>query len=208
MPRHYLAILLVAFLLPRPLLAQPLPARGTDEALEKELADRVKELEDAMLGLSGDVAGMTEAIKKLKKIEKRNADWIKAVVEKHGWPGENLVGLSGESNAWLLVMHADHEQAFQKRCIELLKKPGPAGLMGGRQRGQYLAFLTDQVRLREGKKQLYGSRLTEKDGSVIPLPIEDEANVDKRRQEIGLNSLAESIEAYRRLQKEYSIQPK
>jgi hypothetical protein len=205
---HYPAIVLVALLSPLTLFAQPVPAGGIDKALQKDLADRAKELEDAGRGLLGDEANMTEAVRKLKEVEKRNADWLKSVVEKHGWPGESLVGLSGENNAWLLVLHADHDRALQKQCIQLLQKFGPAGGIRSRLRGQYLAALTDHVLAEEGKKQLYGTRLTEKDGSLIPLPIEDEANVDKRRKEIGLNSLAEFIEAQRTLRKKYSAQPK
>ena len=54
-----------------------------------------------------------------------------------------------------------------------------------------LAYLTDRVLLAEGKKQIYGSQFQQKDGKLLPSPIEDEANVDKRRKEVGLNPLAE-----------------
>ena len=54
-----------------------------------------------------------------------------------------------------------------------------------------LAYLTDRVLLAEGKKQLYGTQFTVVDGKWKPRPLEDEANVDKRRAEVGLPPLAE-----------------
>jgi hypothetical protein len=44
----------------------------------------------------------------------------------------------------------------------------------------------------EGKKQIYGSQLqTNAQGQLEFYPIEDEANMDKRRQSVGLEPLAE-----------------
>jgi hypothetical protein len=44
-------------------------------------------------------------------------------------------------------------------------------------------------------KQVYGTQFHEVGGKMEPYPIEDEANVDKRRKEVGLPPLAE----YRKL---------
>jgi hypothetical protein len=43
----------------------------------------------------------------------------------------------------------------------------------------------------EKKKQRYGTQFRMTDGKLEPSPIEDEANVDRRRKEVGLPSLAE-----------------
>jgi hypothetical protein len=57
-----------------------------------------------------------------------------------------------------------------------------------------LADLTDRVLIGEGKKQLYGTMMrVAEDGKFVPEPIEDEANVDKRRAALGLQPLAENI---------------
>jgi hypothetical protein len=59
---------------------------------------------------------------------------------------------------------------------------------------QQMAYLTDRVRVAEKQKQVYGTQFED----LEPFPIEDEANVDKRRQQVGLPPLAEyrkSIEA-------------
>jgi hypothetical protein len=51
--------------------------------------------------------------------------------------------------------------------------------------------LTDRVLLAEGKKQVYGTQFTLVNGKCKPRPLEDEANVDQRRKEVGLRPLAE-----------------
>ena len=54
-------------------------------------------------------------------------------------------------------------------------------------------------------KQLYGTQFTVVDGQWKPRPLEDEANVDKRRAEAGLPPLAE----YRKLiEQEYGSRKK
>ena len=47
--------------------------------------------------------------------------------------------------------------------------------------------------LAEGKKQVYGTQYHSPNGKWEPRPLEDEANVDKRRAEVGLSPLAEYV---------------
>jgi hypothetical protein len=54
-----------------------------------------------------------------------------------------------------------------------------------------LAYLTDRVRVGENKEQVYGTQFRLVDGKWQPFPIEDEKNVDERRKEVGLSTLAE-----------------
>jgi hypothetical protein len=49
------------------------------------------------------------------------------------------------------------------------------------------------VLLAEGKKQLYGTQFTIANGRLEPRPLEDAANVDKLRKEVGLPPLAEYL---------------
>jgi hypothetical protein len=55
-----------------------------------------------------------------------------------------------------------------------------------------LAFLIDKIRLRENKPQLYGSQVKYNSLTKLyePEPIEDEANLDKRRKKVGLDAAA------------------
>jgi hypothetical protein len=132
--------------------------------------------------------GVYEIAKRMLKVDEANRLWLKEVVAKHGWPGKSLVGADGARAARLLVQHADPDVAFQRRCLDLVNK-----LPRGEVEAEHLAYLTDRVLLNEGKKQLYGTMLRKEDGKLVPKPLEDEANVDKRRGELGLPPLADYI---------------
>src|SRR5262245_44497523 len=122
---------------------------------------------------------------KLKAVDEDNTKRLRSLVEKHGWPTCTLVGKDGANAAWLLVQHADADPRFQRQCLDLMAK-----LPRDEVSPSNLAYLTDRVLLAEGKKQRYGTQLIRVDGKLKPRPLEDEANVDRRRAEVGLPSLA------------------
>jgi hypothetical protein len=173
-----------------------------NEELRKELQRMVKEDQDAREELvrtaPGDAAAIT---RKVADIDRKNTARMKEIVEKRGWPGRALVGEDGAHAAWLLVQHADKDREFQKHCLQLLEKAVKAGDASGAD----LAYLTDRVLVAESKKQRYGTQFRLTDGKLEPYPIEDEANVDRRRKGVGLSTLAE----YRKtLEQVYGAQPK
>ncbi|QJW99006.1 DUF6624 domain-containing protein [Frigoriglobus tundricola] len=161
--------------------------------VEKEQAARHRIIE---ANAAGKKLNPTEFAQVLG-LDKDNREWLKGVVEKHGWPGKSLVGEDGAHAAWLLVQHADPDLPFQKKCLDLMK----AVVKAGEVEKKDLAYLTDRVLSNEGKKQLYGTQLVQADGRMVPKPIEDEDKVDERRKEVGLQSLAEYLkiatEAYK-----------
>lgn len=126
-----------------------------------------------------------------------NTAWLKGIVAKQGWPTISDIGKDGFNAAWLLVQHADADRPFQKRCLELMEK-----LPRNEVIPINVAYLTDRVLVAEGKKQKYGTQFTQVNGRHQPQPIEDEANVDKRRTELGLSTMAEYT---RQIEKMYGI---
>lgn len=135
-----------------------------------------------------DRAKFEDLTKRFRETDKYNRDFLKQVIEKYGWPGKSLVGRVGAQAAFLFAQHADEDTEFQKQCLEKMK-----AMPEGEVSQQHLAMLTDRVLVHEGKKQLYGSQLTMVDGKLQPSPIEDEANVDARRKEMGMQPLADYI---------------
>jgi hypothetical protein len=114
---------------------------------------------------------------------------IQQIFAKYGWPGRSLVGTEAAAAAWLMIQHSDTDVAFQRAALEAMKKLPPCEVVP-----THLAELTDRVLLNKGKKQLYGTMLVRiANGTLVPKPIEDEANVDKRRAELGLLPLAEYL---------------
>lgn len=65
-------------------------------------------------------------------------------------------------------------------------------LKNGNISGSELAMLIDRIELNNGRSQIYGSRIQRQEGKFVIYPILDEANVNKRRSEVGL----EPLEAY------------
>lgn len=107
-----------------------------------------------------------------------------SIIDKYGWLGPDVVGGLGNGTLFLVIQHADIK--VQEKYLPLMreavknKKASPADL----------ALLEDRVALRNGKKQIYGSQVDcSKPEKCEVLPIEDEANVNIRRAEVGLEPL-------------------
>jgi hypothetical protein len=181
----------------RPDTNKPERLKVAKEGLRQELLKRTREDQDARKKLIELTSGRrgendktlaeTAEFKSLRDIDRKNTAWLKMVVTAHGWPGKSAVGEDGAQAAWLLVQHADQDRDFQRQCLKLIQ----AAFKKGEVTGQQVAFLTDRVLVADKRNQLYGTQFQVKDGALVPFPIEDEANVDKRRKEVGLSSLAE-----------------
>lgn len=124
---------------------------------------------------------------RMSAIDAQDTARMREIVRQHGWPGPGLVGMDGTEAAFLLVQHAEH--SFQEEMLPLVEKAYRAGEL----RGQDYALLKDRVLVGEGKPQIYGTQATFGGKELTPSPIEDEANVDKRRAEVGLPPLAEYL---------------
>jgi len=89
---------------------------------------------------------------------------------------------------WLLAQHADHDLQFQLRCLELMKT-----LPSGDVSLQNIAYLEDRVRVAQGRPQLYGTQFIREGDNLIPQPIQDEVDLDRRRQAMGLESFESNM---------------
>jgi hypothetical protein len=167
-------------------------------ALRRELLKRVREDQAIRSELiNKGVEHPDESIlARMKAIDDANTKRMKAIVRRYGWPSPELVGMDGTEAAFLLVQHADH--LFQKEMLPLVSKAYKRGQLSG----QSYALLLDRVLVGEGQPQVYGTqakRFEEWNGGEPVLePIADEGNVDKRRAEVGLSSLAEYKEMLKR----------
>jgi hypothetical protein len=130
----------------------------------------------------------------LQEVDRKNRVRLKRILAKHGWPGKSLVGKDGANAAWLLAQHADEDRPFQKRCLAMMKA-APQGEVTPVE----IAYLTDRVLVGEKKKQLYGTQCHLEKGKYVPLPLEDPANVDKRRAALGLPPLDEYLKQIEKL---------
>lgn len=106
-----------------------------------------------------------------------------------GWPKTSECGKSAASAAFLIAQHSPLET--MKRFYPMVQQ---AMLDGELPKGNF-ALYEDRVRMYEKRPQLYGTQLqgvtTDGAQKMEIWTIEDEANVDKRRAEMGLGPLAE-----------------
>ena len=134
---------------------------------------------------------------KMNRIDAINTARIGVIIKQHGWPGPKLIGQDGADAFFLLAQHAD--PAFQKKVLPLVRKAYSRGVLTG----QNYALFTDRVLVESGKPQIYGTAAKQFDqwNNKEPVfePIEDEANVDRRRAAVGLTPLSEYREFLKRL---------
>lgn len=131
-----------------------------------------------------------QRLQQLILLDLSNSRRLKEIVAVYGWPGRSVVGPTGEQAAWLLAQHSDHDLPFQQHCLALLEQ----AIKNREAPAAHWAYLTDRVRVAEGRPQVYGTQFH---GALQPLPIEDETRVDERRAEVGLPPLAEHVEGMR-----------
>lgn len=120
-----------------------------------------------------------------KKVDKENTKKLKKIVAGFGWPDFKLVGKRVSHLAWLIVQHADHDVDFQERCLQLMEEKSKAGLVNSAN----VAYLTDRVRVKQGKKQLYGTQFyVDQSGNFKPRPIYKIKELRNRRKKMGLEN--------------------
>lgn len=109
------------------------------------------------------------------------------ILEKNGWLGKSRIGETANQSLWLVIQHAPLE--LQEKYLPMLK----ASVENKESEGWHLAFLEDRILMRNDKKQLYGSQAKwdKEIGGMKIHEIEDVENVNKRRQELGLESIEE-----------------
>jgi hypothetical protein len=122
---------------------------------------------------------------KVKAIDEKNTKRVIEIIDQHGWPGKALVGMDGSAAAWILIQHATPEVI--DKYLPLLKEASAKGEVSP----ALVALTIDRQLVYHGKPQIYGSQFKVENGRWVPEALEDPANVDKRRQEVGLGTLEE-----------------
>ena len=127
----------------------------------------------------------------MQKFDHISTDVIKALVDKFGLPTPENVGVEAARYFIVLLIHT-----FDMSYVSTLSNTPEFRRVDYNKTD--LAILKDRILLFKGKKQCFGTVVTtkkDKKGKFVtkPLPIEDDKNVDKRRQKYGLPPLADYI---------------
>jgi hypothetical protein len=137
-------------------------ARLRRRRLARQLVAMAQADQEARLAWRDD----PDRAERLERLDRLHTERLRQIVDRFGWPARQTAGEAGSQAAWLLVQHADHDPAFQRRCLELLE--GAAGR--GEADHRHAAFLTDRVLIHEGKPQRFGTQLRMEDGRLAPHP--------------------------------------
>lgn len=130
---------------------------------------------------------------RMEAVHKQNAARLQTIIAKVGWPGQSLVGPDGATAAWRIAQHAIGEPDFMRACRKLLDG---ASARGEAPRWQY-AMMDDRIKTFEGRPQRYGSQLRDTVNGLAPYPLEDPAQVEQWRAEVGLPKLGELLSGLR-----------
>jgi hypothetical protein len=176
-------LLLIALHLAGPALADSAPVtpatvRDRLAALQaRDQAGRNKLIAKSQRdGLPLNAPQYADLRKRQTAIDRSNQAQLDVIVRQYGWPTIRLVGAEAAAGAFEIVQHAGLD--YQKKYLPVIRE----AVANRQAAGPNLALLEDRVRIREGRKQLYGTQTHE--------PIEDPANVDSRRARLGLGPLA------------------
>lgn len=161
-------------------LPDPIPvAVGVpfDQALHDELIQMLERDQSGRMG-DADPEG-----------DRARTERLAQILAEHGWPTFDLVGEDGEDAAWAIAQHSDHDVAFQERALAYLR----AAVEAAQGSPGNLAYLTDRVAANRGEAQVYGTQVGCVDGEAVPAPVEDEAGLEARRAELGLEPMSEYL---------------
>ncbi|MEW1760437.1 DUF6624 domain-containing protein [Streptomyces cyaneofuscatus] len=171
---------------------QSAPA-GPDGELEAELLRRMELDQEVRLTLPA--SRTPKSLKRWQQVDRDNRVWLEQLLSERGWPGISEVGERAAAAVWLIAQHSDAAPDFQVSCRDLLAE----AVLAGEADPRHGALLQDRVRVAQDRPQVFGTQLrTDEEGELAPAPIWDPEQVDRRRLEVGLEPLAEYLEACRR----------
>jgi hypothetical protein len=99
------------------------------------------------------------------ELDLKHTKQLKQIIAKYGWPTIPMVGVEASIDAWLIAQHADHDIAFQKECLALLKVLPPGAVSP-----HNIAYLEDRILVAEHKPQIYGTQFQGKGNDLRPQP--------------------------------------
>jgi len=127
------------------------------------------------------------------KIDDEATTRLVQITDRFGLPNEVEWGEKTSHDAWLLAQHADDDQKAQTKFLALVKRAAERGLTPM----EDYAYLLDRHAKNTDAPQLYGTqgncKAVGNSPVWVPVPIKDEAEVEKRRAAAGM----ESFKSYR-----------
>lgn len=139
-------------------------------------------------------AAMMAAQLEIERQDIENQAQLKAMLPPRGWFLRSEVGAEAIAAAWLIVQHAiNSDIALVRAVVASMKALVPTGEI---EKADY-AMLADRVAVVDGVRQTYGTQMICNEFKWVLYPVEDEAGVDARRKEMGIEvTLADQLSRF------------
>lgn len=156
-----------------------------NKKLREDFIEGAKKLGELGHGSVASGSDNAKAVEEMKRVTEIWADRICSHLNSQGWPRRSEVGDDG-ARAFLFIVN----RALPARAqLELYPIVSEAYRLGEIEGSQVLATYVDRLRLALGRKQLYGTQAYVRDGFLVMAPIDNIADVDKRRGVLNLSPL-------------------
>ncbi len=161
---------------------------GEDRAV-RELFEQATQNQDNIPSAEAMLA-LLYANARVDEMDEKHLIALKSLLGDAPWFDPQKIGKFAEQNAWLIVMHANHDPDFQGKVLKAIEPRALAGEFDGRR----YALLYDALARTRGQPQRYGTKLLCEEGRWVADITEYPENLDARRVQIGLPPLAQSLE--------------
>jgi hypothetical protein len=131
--------------------------------------------------------------KKQNIIDSTNLVRVIVILDSIGYPGKSLVGSQANEAAFYVIQHADVK--YQKKFLPIIKEAANKKNLPWSD----VAKMIDRIAIDEGKRQVYGTQMIPKKdprtgfitNEIEFAPIQNPKFVNKRRKQVGLNTIEE-----------------
>ncbi len=130
-------------------------------------------------------------MKEMQKVSFEISNQFKDIIKSKGFPYKNKFPYSVYKAGVVLSLHLQTDDL--RDIFEKIESSSPEEFLP-----EDKAYFIDRLRLRTGKKQLYGTQVKkDKNGKIEVLPMEDKEEVDERRKALGMSTLTEYLQKFK-----------
>jgi hypothetical protein len=161
------------------------------DSLAKVLENIYKEDQEPRLALDAiakkfgyDSEEMRSHWKKIQVTDSLNLLLVSSIIDRYGWLGARETSEKANEVLFLVIQHSDVNT--QQKYLPVLQ----SAVDNGKAKARDYAYMFDRINANLGKFQVYGSQFRSGPSGIMQLyPVVDEPNVNKRRKQMGLDSL-------------------
>jgi Family of unknown function (DUF6624)/Domain of unknown function (DUF4153) len=169
-------------------LIRPLGRMAAEDRAMREYFEKYTRNHDALPSAKAMLTLMqTKAM--IDEMDARHLARLKGFLNGEAWFDPDAIGRAAELDAWLIVLHANHDLDFQEQVLAAIEPRVFLGAFDGRR----YARLYDKLARARGKAQRYGTQTLCEEGRWVADVTETPAEVGKRRASMGLPPLAEAL---------------